>query len=372
MKLIVYSIPIFIVLITLEIIYAYVRKSSLYRFNDAVSNINCGVLQQVIGAISKTLLIVGYIFIYNNWRIFSLSDHLWTWLLLFIGVDFFYYWFHRYAHEINLFWGTHVVHHQSEEYNLSVALRQSSLQAFVSTWFYLPLAFIGFNPVSFITVSALQTLYQFWIHTRVINKMPTWFEYIMNTPSHHRVHHGRNPKYIDKNHGGTFIIWDRLFGTFQQEEETVVYGVTKALNTWNPLYANIDYYKNLWNECKAMPTALDRLRLLVNRPGWRPTSLGGPQVIPSITPDDRIRYDTDITMAMNYYIGAQFILLLGMVSYYLNSFDTMAVQPRVLFTLYIILSTVNIAMLFESRRLAHWVNAVVLFILVAGWYVQLF
>ena len=131
--------------------------------------------------------------LYENFALLQIEDSLVTYILLFIGIDFCYYWFHRMAHEVNLFWGTHIVHHQSEEYNFSVALRQSSLHAFVATSFYLPLAIIGFNPIAFITISSFQTLYQFWIHTKTIDRLPTWVEYVFNTPSHHRVHHGRNP-----------------------------------------------------------------------------------------------------------------------------------------------------------------------------------
>jgi sterol desaturase/sphingolipid hydroxylase (fatty acid hydroxylase superfamily) len=129
-------------------------------------------------------------------------------------IDMLYYWFHRYSHEINAFWGAHVVHHQSEEYNLSVALRQSAFQGFISAIFYFPLAILGFDPVAFAILGTFQTLYQFWIHTEAIQKMPVWFEFVFNTPSHHRVHHGRNPEYIDKNHGGTLIIFDRLNQNF--------------------------------------------------------------------------------------------------------------------------------------------------------------
>ncbi|NND06710.1 MAG: sterol desaturase family protein [Saprospiraceae bacterium] len=145
----------------MELLIARLGETKLYRLNDAITNISCGITQQVIGVLSKTILIVGYLYIHDHWRIFELRESIWSFLLLFIGIDFFYYWFHRYAYEISLFWGAHIVHHQSEEYNLSVALRQSSLQGFVSMAFYIPLALIGFNPISFVASSSFQTLYQF-------------------------------------------------------------------------------------------------------------------------------------------------------------------------------------------------------------------
>ncbi|RMG56242.1 MAG: sterol desaturase family protein [Bacteroidetes bacterium] len=321
MKLIVLSIPIFFLLIGVELLVQWLGKTRLYRLNDAVANISCGIAQQVSGVFFKTILFVGYLYLYENHRLVDdiaagLGPAL-TYSLLFIGVDFFYYWFHRYSHEISFIWGAHVVHHQSEEYNLSVALRQSAFQSFFSTIFYLPLAWIGFHPAAFVTINALQTLYQFWIHTRAIGKLPAPIEYVFNTPSHHRVHHGRNPKYIDKNHGGTLIIFDRMFGTFQAEEEEVVYGVTKPLNTWNPLWANFDYYADLWQAVRETPGLGNKLRTLVNKPGWRPAAEGGPIPIPEVQPEAVRKYDPPITAGLSYYVLVQFVLVLSGTSLYL-------------------------------------------------------
>jgi alkylglycerol monooxygenase len=222
---IILSIPIFFILIGMELIVDKVRKKSNYRFNDAITNISCGIGEQVTGVFFKLFIVTIYEILFEHYKLFDIPVNWTTGILLFIGVDFFYYWFHRYSHVINLFWGGHVVHHQSEEYNLSVALRQGWFQKFFSFIFYLPLAIIGFSPIQFLTVSSLVTLYQFWIHTKNINRMGV-LEHVLNTPSHHRVHHGVNPKYIDKNHAGTFIIWDKMFGTFQEEEEEPIYGIT--------------------------------------------------------------------------------------------------------------------------------------------------
>jgi sterol desaturase/sphingolipid hydroxylase (fatty acid hydroxylase superfamily) len=173
------------------------------------------------------------------------------------------------SHEINAIWATHIVHHQSEEYNLTVALRQSWFQAFFSTLFYLPLAWIGFDPITTVTVIAFNTLYQFWIHTELIKNMG-WFEWIFNTPSHHRVHHGSNPEYIDKNHGGTLIVWDRIFGTFQAEQVAPVYGITTPLRSWNPFHANFHYWNDLIQLSARASRATDKLKVFFAAPGWQP------------------------------------------------------------------------------------------------------
>ncbi len=350
MDYIILSIPVFFILIGLEVLISKIQKSDLYRFNDAISNISCGIAQQVSLVFFKTIMIVGYVYLYDNFRLFNFEENLFTWVLLFIGVDFFYYWFHRYSHEINLFWGAHIVHHQSEEYNLSVALRQSSFQGFISTIFYLPLAIIGFHPVSFITVNAFQTLYQFWIHTKTIDKMPAWFEYLFNTPSHHRVHHGRNPKYIDKNHGGTLIIFDRWFGTFQEEEEEVVYGVTKPLSSWNPIWANFDYYAEMWQFLKKPMSVSDKIRYLFAMPGWRPAHLGGYNAAPPISSGGITKYDTEVPMSLNYYVFFQYGILLLITSLFLFNLNHFDLVEKAIFTTFIILTIISAGGILENRR----------------------
>ena len=210
---VVLSIPIYFILIVLEWSVDLYKDKKRYNFRDALGNIGCGITQQLIGLFSKVGVIALYTFIYSNYRLFEI-EHTWYWgVVLLLLIDFFYYWAHRMTHEINLFWVGHVVHHQSEAYNFSVALRQGTLQTFFTSSFFWPIAFLGFDPYWFLYLSAFNLLYQFWIHTEYIGKLG-WFEYVFNTPSHHRVHHATDSKYIDKNHGGSLIIWDRMFGTF--------------------------------------------------------------------------------------------------------------------------------------------------------------
>ncbi len=358
MDYIIYSIPIFFILIGVELIISRIKGAQLYRFHDAVTNISCGVVQQVTGAFLKTILIVGYIYLYEQYRMWDVENSVLSYAILFIAVDFFYYWFHRMAHEVNIFWGTHIVHHQSEDYNFSVALRQSSLQALVSTSFYLPLAILGFHPAAFVTISSFQTLYQFWIHTKTIDKLPRWVEYIFNTPSHHRVHHGRNPEYIDKNHGGTLIIFDRMFGTFQPEVAPVVYGVTKSLDSWNPIWANMDYYADLREDWKRIPSWGDRARLLLQKPGWLPESMGGYRAPKAVVRGEEIRYDTTVNKWMNIYALFQYVLILGLASWFLFEMTSLVRYVQLGFSLWILWSLVHIGALFEQTRWVRWAEPV--------------
>jgi sterol desaturase/sphingolipid hydroxylase (fatty acid hydroxylase superfamily) len=350
MSLIVYSIPIFFLLIGVELLITRVRGLSYYRFNDAITNLSCGIGSQVTGIFMKFLTFGVYVLIYNSSPLKGKIPYNYAAMIaLFIGVDFFYYWFHRLAHEVSIMWGSHVVHHQSEEYNLSVALRQAWVQGAFSWVFYLPLAIVGFDPYMFATIASLQTLYQFWIHTKVIGRMPAPFEYVFNTPSHHRVHHGVNPKYIDKNHAGTLIIWDRIFGTFQQEEEEVVYGITTQAKSWNPLWVNFEYWIDLFKDMTKVHKAADAFRMLVLAPGWKPQEMGGMLAYKEVTPATFQKYDTSVSPRLNNYIFFQFVvLLLGTSAFLFGQKNLDATMIAVVSGL-IIYTVVTIGGLFERK-----------------------
>ena len=354
MSLIVLSIPVFFILIGVELLIVKLENVSYYRFNDAVTNLSCGIGSQVSGIFLKTLTVLAYIKLYEisplNGKI---SNTWWVWVLLFLAADFCYYWFHRLAHEISLLWGSHVVHHQSEEYNLTVALRQAWYQGAFSFVFYLPLALIGFEPKMFFVVSQIITLYQFWIHTKLINKMHPAVEYIFNTPSHHRVHHGVNPKYIDKNHAGTLIIWDRMFGTFHPEDEEVVFGITKQPNSWNPIWVNFEYWIDLMKNIFKVHQIKNAILMLIKMPGWKPKELGGIDEPKPVTPATFHKYNTILPKGLNHYIFFQFvIILLGTTMFLLfeskppfseNIFLKATVASLIIFSLF------NIGGIFERK-----------------------
>ncbi len=310
------SIPFFFLLIGIEIAYTVYKKLDYYQLNDSLSNLSQGIGSQLVGIFLKTATFFSYLYIYNNWRLTDFPSTIWTWLILFVGVDFFYYWFHRMSHQVNALWAAHIVHHQSEEYNLTVALRQSWFQGGFSWVFYLPLAFAGFEPIMFLTVSSFNTIYQFWIHTRAIDKMGP-LEWVLNTPSHHRVHHGSNPKYIDKNHAGILIIWDRMFGTFQREEDEVVYGITKPLASWNPVWANFHYWSDLTRTAAQSTRISDKLNTFLKPPGWLPASQGGFQPPRDIDINAYKKYSPEINAVFRPYVLFQFLLALGLSNYIL-------------------------------------------------------
>jgi len=350
---IVLSIPIFFILIGIELLVQRFTHQDLYRFPDSIANLSCGITSQLSGLFLRVLGVGVYEFIFENFAMFELRHNWVYWLGLVLLVDLAYYWAHRMSHEINLFWGGHVVHHQSEEYNLSVALRQSSLQVVWTFAFNLPIALIGFDTRDFVLISALNTLYQFWIHTETIGKLG-WLEYIFNTPSHHRVHHGRNPKYIDKNHAGAFIIWDKLFGTFQAEEERPVYGITKPINSWNAIWANMSHYSEMSQDLKRIPIWKDKIRYLFKKPGWLPDYLGGYRPAPEVNPATYKKYETPSPVPLNLYVLFQYTLCLVGTALFLFKAADFSLGEKTFISVLISVTVVNCGVLFEHRPWVKW------------------
>lgn len=367
MKLIVASIPLFFILIAIELVAARVLERRVYRFADSFADLGCGVIEQLLGVLVKATLFAGYLWLYANARLLDLPENSWpVFAVCFLGVDFLYYWFHRTSHEVGAFWAAHSVHHQSEEYNLSVALRQGSFQSFFSWMFYLPLAVIGFPPAVFITCSALNTLYQFWIHTRLIGKLGP-IEWIFNTPSHHRVHHGRNPRYIDRNHAGTLIIWDRLFGTFVEETDEPVYGIVKPLRSVNPLWANFAGWVDIATVASKTSRPKDRLRPFVAAPGWRPAELGGPLVPPEVSrPGDETEYP-EVSRKLGAYVFVHFVLLLLLTTAALFKATALGPSAFLGLALTVAVSLVALSRLLEQKRWSRPLEAArVLLLVVLG------
>lgn len=274
-NLIHWAIPFFILTLIIEIIVDAREKNNSYETKDAITSITMGLGNVFLGLISKGLVFGTFILIYDNFRLFTIPFIWWAWVLILFAEDFTYYWFHRTSHESRFFWASHVVHHSSQHYNLSTALRQTWTGSFLSFVFWLWLPLLGFHPVMILAQMSISLLYQYWIHTELIKKMPAWFEAVFNTPSHHRVHHATNPQYLDRNHAGIFIIWDRLFGTFEPEVEKPIYGLTKNIGTFNPLYVAfhewIAMFKDVFNSKASLRK---RFLYFIKPPGWRHDGTG--------------------------------------------------------------------------------------------------
>lgn len=348
------AIPFFFLLIGVELLYFYIIKQKRYRLNDSITNLSLGIGNQVTGALTKSLIFGLVIWVYENYALFHIPNSWVSILICLVLYDFLYYWSHRWGHTVSLFWGAHIVHHQSEEYNLSVALRQSWFHNLLAFFIFLPLPLLGFDPLTIGIAGAVNLLYQFWIHTEAIRKLPSWFEFVFNTPSHHRVHHGINPEYIDKNHAGVFMFWDRMFGTFQAENETneIQYGITTPLNSWNPAWANFHFYVELFDKMKTTIGIRRKLSLFFRKPGYDP-SLDEVVPVPEIT-KHRSKYDIKGSFFIQLYCFAQFMIVtLGSIAY-LGNFKELSLIYKLLFAAIIFFSIETIGGLFEQKTWAMY------------------
>ena len=342
------AIPVFLLLITAEWLLSRRRGLEVYRFDDTITDLSCGLTSRVMAMFSHLVALGVYIWVYEHVALFQ-WDPVVVWIATLFLLDHQYYWWHRASHRVSALWATHVVHHQSEDYNLAVALRQAWFTGFTTLPFYLPLAVLGVPPLVFFTHEALNTLYQFWIHTELVGRIGV-LEKVLNTPSHHRVHHGINPKYIDRNHAGVFIVWDRLFGTFQEEEEQPVYGTVEVLGSWSPTRANVQPWVKLWRRSAGQRTWGDALKTWVQPPEWRPE---GNLTIPEVDPSTYRKWSTSPGRSAQTYVALGLpAMVVAVVLLLLGPED--AISPeQALLGIYILTMSVTWSALLEERSHAY-------------------
>lgn len=317
MDLVLYAVPFFILAIVLEFAYGRVTQHNTYRLNDSVSSLSLGVLSQAQRFV--TLGVGGYIYFLITEH-FSLplmdANHWFTWVLAMVLYDFCYYWLHRMGHERTILWAAHVAHHQSEDYNLTTALRQTSTGFLLGWLFYIPMYLLGIPAQVVVTVGALNLIYQFWVHTQHVPKLG-WYEWFFVTPSNHRVHHAQNDRYMDRNYGGLFIIWDRMFGTFQEEldDEPVVYGIRGPLKSWSPIKALTHIYVDMARDSWHTKRWRDKLKVWVSRTGWRPAdvALRYPHAKPDLSQFER--YDPKMPRTVAVYAFFQLVSVVLLLNY---------------------------------------------------------
>ena len=312
MNYILMAIPGFFVLITIELLANKMKGTDYYRLNDGVNSLAMGMMSRITKILYAVIPFSFYVYFYEDFALFSWEINVWTWLIAFVLYDLSYYWNHRIGHTMNVSWASHVVHHSSEEYNLTTALRQTSVPNVIGWIFYIPIALLGFPPWIIATVGSLNLLYQFWVHTQLIDRMPNWYEAIFVTPSNHRVHHAKNKIYVDKNYGGVFILWDRLFKTFQPElkEEKVVFGISIQLSSWNPVWGNIHFLASLIKDAWRTSSWKDKLTLWFRRTGYRPADVEAQY--PIVKSNEVVaKYDIELNSGIKGYIVAQFFFVVS-------------------------------------------------------------
>lgn len=361
MDLIALAVPFFLLALLIELTVDRLRGTGLYRANDAINSLSAGTLSTTIGYFTRLMPAVIWAYVLQNFALIEV-DPAWfdlsprgiaLWALALLGFDFCYYWAHRMGHEISILWASHAVHHQSEDYNLSTALRQTST-GFLFTWiFYLPLFLLGMPFEVFVTVNALDLIYQFWVHTQLINKMG-WADRVFVTPSNHRVHHAQNELYIDRNYGGILILWDRLFGTFQEEveHEPVIFGVRKPLANWNPFWANLQVYNYLWFDAARTRRWRDKIGLWFRRTGWRPDDVAARYPKRRADLEHFHKFDPPLSAAGRRYIISQFVIAAFAILWIGALFAEQGAGAVLLPCLLLWLTLYNLGLISEGRHYA--------------------
>jgi alkylglycerol monooxygenase len=362
-SIILYAVPLFFLLIFVELLLDKIKGTDYYRVNDSINSLTAGVLSRMTGIVKLLFPLTIYVVAYEHLALFQMTSSWWMWITAFVLYDFFYYWNHRFGHEVNIFWAAHVVHHSSEEYNLTTALRQSG-SAFFSWVFYLPMAIIGFEPVTLITVGSLNLIYQFWVHTRHIPKLG-WYERVFVTPSNHRVHHAQNQVYIDRNYGGVLIIWDRLFGSFQEElnSEKPIYGIRKALKSWNPLWANVHVYSQLFKDCWHTQYWQDKLFIWFKPTGWRPADVEKNYPLGKVDLTQFEKFDTQLSTTNKLYSLLQYSLVVFIGLLLLINVANFTLVEQFLAVIFVFYGSVSAGLVLENNPMAIYVEWVKYFLI---------
>lgn len=347
------AVPVFLALIALEILVDRIRGTRYYHLADAINSLSCGIVSTGMRVFFGFLGLYCYEWILLHLAPIRLPADSWAvWIGAFLFYDLCYYWNHRMGHVVGLFWATHVVHHQSEEFNLTTALRQPGTGNFIGWIFYIPMALCGIPASVFLLVGVVQLFYQFWPHTRHINRMG-FLDRWVQTPSNHRVHHAQNDIYLDKNYVGVFLIWDHLFGTYQDEldEQPCIYGIRGQLRSWNPVWANLHYFWAMAKDSWYAGSWIDKVKVWLMHPGWRPADVAARFPKPDYGPHrDFVKFDPPRNTALSFYGLAQFVAVMAANSHFLALLPKQSLPLNVLYFLFILLTLACLGGVLESRR----------------------
>lgn len=373
------AIPFFTLLIVIEEIVARIKGVEVNRLMDTISSLSSGLTNTLKEIMGLTVVVVSYKWMASNLAVFEIQSSVWMYILAFIGLDFAGYWSHRFSHVINVFWNRHIVHHSSEEFNLSCALRQS-ISEFVAIFFflYIPMAIIGIPAKVVMIVAPIHLFAQFWYHTRLIKRMG-FLEHIIVTPSHHRVHHAINDEYLDKNFAQIFIVWDKWFGTFQEELEDVpaVYGTKKPAATWNPIVINFQHIWMLAKDAWSTQNWWDKIRIWFMPTGWRPADVQLKYPISIITnPYEQEKYESPASGFLKAWSAIQLVIHNLLIYYALVHIADFQYVDIFLYAVFLMVSVFSYTTLMDLNRLALPVElikllfGIYLIYRMGGWYMM--
>ncbi|MFN3755508.1 MAG: sterol desaturase family protein [Flavobacterium sp.] len=352
--------PVFLVLIIIEKVYGHFKGEDTVPLMDGISSISSGITNAVKDVLGISITLISYDWIVQRISFFEIQNNIVTYIIAFFVIDFYGYWTHRWSHQINIFWNKHAIHHSSEEFNLACALRQS-ISSFVNlfTFLLIPAALMGVPSMVIAIVLPIHLFLQFWYHTRHIGKLG-FLEKIIVTPSHHRVHHAINPKYLDKNHGQIFIFWDKWFGTFQEELKNVppVYGITRPAQTWNPIRINFQHLGLMIQDAWRSNNWNDKLNIWIKPTGWRPDGFNKKYPIYSLSdPSHQEKYNPEVSTKLQYWSLFQMFVTLLFVSYLFSNIATIGLPGIFIYGGFLFITIYSYTELMDTSDHAYYWEA---------------
>lgn len=356
-----FAIPGFFIFLFLEYLLAVkLKKPDIFKYESAVANVSVGIAERLLNLFIAASFFSLYNWIYTNYAVFDIPDHWWVWVLLILSTDLVWYWYHRLGHEVNFFWAAHIVHHQSEEFNLSVSARITVFQAVIRNIFWCVLPFAGFRPEMVITILIVHGGYSFFTHTQLIGRIK-WLEYVLITPSLHGVHHASDEKYLDKNYGDVFVFWDKLFGTFQAEEEHPKYGLTHPVNSYSFLWQHFHYYLELIEACKRVTGYRNKMKIVFGGPAMLDQEIR-PYLEKKFLQHKRSsRYRFKFKVYLNIQISLSVLLLMVITAAYAYT----GIDDRIFITSFILLTLINCGALLEQRKWIFYLECIRFILLIS-------
>jgi alkylglycerol monooxygenase len=347
-----FAMPAFFLFLFMEYKLAQHRKKEqLFKYESSVSNISIGIAERLINLFVSAGFYQVYYWVYNNYALFDIPNNWMVWIALILATDFVWYWYHRLGHEVNLFWAAHIVHHQSEEFNLTASARITTIQALIRTVFWSILPLIGFHPTMVITMLLVHGAYSFFTHTQVLKRIK-WFEYVFITPSLHGVHHASDEKYLDKNYGDMFVFWDKMFGTFQAEEEQPNYGLTHPLKSYSFLWQHFHYYFEIYESYKRANTLKGKWSAVFGSPAYMDQDIR-PELEKKFLQDRRLRLRE---LKFRGYLALQIgfsVLLLTWFTFFFSSQDAI---DKLFYLSFILITLINCGALLEQRNWIYYLE----------------
>ncbi|RDI14349.1 sterol desaturase family protein [Flavobacterium sp. AG291] len=356
-----FAMPAFFLFLYLEYKLAqYRKKGHLFKYESSVSNISIGIAERLINLFVSASFYQVYYWVYNNYAIFDIPSNWGLWIVLILATDFVWYWYHRLGHEVNLFWAAHIVHHQSEEFNLTASARITTIQALIRTVFWCILPLIGFHPTMVITMLLVHGAYSFFTHTQVLKRVK-WLEYVFITPSLHGVHHASDEKYLDKNYGDMFVFWDKIFGTFQEEEEQPTYGLTHSLKSYSFLWMHFHYYFEIYESYKRANTLKGKFCAVFGSPAVMDQDIRL-ELEKRFLQDRRFRLRE---LRFKNYLTFQIVISVTLLSWFTFFYNTQTIVDKLFYLSFILITLVNCGALLEQRKWIYYLEYARLAILLA-------